>query len=220
MDEKLIAVIPAYNEEQHIKDVINKTKKYVNKIIVIDDGSTDKTYEKSKKADLVLKHIINMGKGLALKTGIEAAINRKADLIVTLDADGQHKPEDIPRLVKILKEDNLDIVVGGREFDENMPLVMKVGNMIIQKIFRVLFKVNIKDTQSGLRLFKAEIYPKIKWSASSYAVETEMLVKVGRYKLSYKEIPIETLYQDKYKGTTIFDGIKIILSMIFWRIRE
>ena len=213
MAKKIIAVIPAYNEEKHIEDVINNTKKYVDEIIVVDDGSKDKTFQKSKKADLVLKHIINMGKGLALKTGIEAAIKRKADIIVTIDADGQHNPKDIPRLLKELEKNNLDIVIGGRPFDKNMPLVQRFGNLIIHKMFTSFFHVNVNDTQSGFRIFKSNIYPKIKWLASSYSVETEMLIKVGKCNLKYKEIPIDTIYKDKYKGTTVLDGVKIVMKM-------
>lgn len=220
MAKKLIAVIPAYNEENNIANIIKKTKKYVDEVIVVDDGSQDKTYQKAKNANLVLKHIINMGKGLALKTGIEAAIKRKANLIVTLDADGQHNPEDIPELVKTLTKNNLDIVIGCREFDKHMPIVQRTGNLIINKIFTSFFKINIKDTQSGFRVFKASVYQKIKWLASSYSVETEMLIKVGKNNLNYKEIPIKTVYQDRYKGTTIFDGVKIILNMLLWKIRE
>lgn len=220
MAKKIIAVIPAYNEEKHIDKVIDNAKKYVDEIIVIDDGSRDKTVQKAKKADLVLKHIINMGKGLALKTGIEAAIQRKADIIVTIDADGQHNPKDIPRLIKELEENKLDIIIGGRPFNKNMPIVQRFGNFIIHKMFTSFFHVDVNDTQSGFRAFRANIYPKIKWLASSYSVETEMLVKVGKCNLKYKEIPIDTVYEDKYKGTTIIDGIKIILDMLLWKIKE
>ncbi len=213
---KTIAIIPAYNEEKHIAEVIKKTRKYVNKIIVIDDGSIDSTYDvaKKSKADFVLKHIINAGKGLALQTGFEAAIREKADIVITIDSDGQHNPEDIPRLIKAMKQSNLDIVIGARPLDNNMPAILKFGNAVIQKTFRFLFHLDIKDTQSGYRAFKAVIYPKIRWRTAHYSVETEMLANAGKHGLRVGEIPIKTVYLDKAKGTTVFDGINIFLNMI------
>jgi len=219
MVQKITAVMPAYNEEKNIADVIKKTKKYVNEVIVIDDGSRDNTIEQAKQADLILEHPINMGKGLALKTGIEAALRRKADIIITIDSDNQHNPEDIPKMIDIINQDT-DIVIGSRTFNEKMPLSYKIGNTFLQRTFKFLFKIDITDTQCGFRAFKSNIYKKIRWTASSYSVETEMLIKVGKNKLKYKQIPIQTIYEDNYKGTTILDGIKIFLNMILWKIRE
>lgn len=217
---KIIAVMPAYNEERNIADVIKKTKNYVDEVIVVDDGSVDDTIKEAKNADLVLEHMINMGKGLALKTGIEAAIKRRGNIIITIDSDNQHNPEDIPKMINIIKNEDMDIVIGSRSFNRNMPLSYKIGNIFLYNTFKFLFKVNIVDTQCGFRAFKSNIYKKIRWMASSYSVETEMLVKVGKNRLKYKELPIQTIYEDRYKGTTIFDGIKIFLNMLLWKIRE
>ncbi|QQG38526.1 MAG: glycosyltransferase family 2 protein [Candidatus Woesearchaeota archaeon] len=216
---KTIAIIPAYNEEKNIERVIEGTKKYVNYTIVVNDGSIDKTVEKARKADLVLTHLVNMGKGLALKTGIEAAIQKKTDVIITIDADMQHDPDDIPRLLKEIKRGS-DIVIGSRTIDKEMPFVLKFGNWFLHNSFKKLFKVNIKDTQSGFRAFKSSIYPQLKWASEGYAVETEMLINLNKYNLEYKEIPIKAVYTDKYKGTTPVDGIKIFLSMLLWKLKN
>ena len=215
---KTIAVIPCYNEGKTIAEVIKKTKKHVNKVIVVNDGSTDNTEKQAKKADLVLNHIVNMGKGLALKTGIEAAIKNKADIIVTLDGDMQHDPYDIPRLLNKIKK-GADIVIGCRELDKNMPLTLKFGNWFLYNSFKTLFKVDIHDTQSGFRAIRSSIYQKLKWNTSGYAVETEMLVNLDKNHLKYKEIPIKTVYSDKYKGTSVIDGVKIFLSMVLWKLK-
>ena len=216
---KVIAVMPAYNEEKHIEKVIKNTKKYVYKLIVVDDGSKDNTYAMAKKhSDIALRHIINMGKGLALKTGIETALIHKPDVIVTIDSDGQNLPEDIPRLVKTLTENNLDLVIGSRPRNKNMPTLMKLGNHGLYKIFKFLFKLNIYDTQSGFRAFKAKVYPKIRWGSTGYAIETEMLAKAGKNKLKCGEVPIQTIYLDDGKGTTPLDGFKIFLKMLYWKI--
>lgn len=214
---KTYIVIPAYNEEKTIEEVITKSKKY-GSTVVVDDGSTDSTYGNAKSADYLLRHIVNMGKGVALKTGIESAIKKDAKIIVTIDADSQHDPKDIPRLVELLKKEDLDIVLGSRPVGTKMPLIMKFGNIFLYTAFRILFHANIKDTQSGFRAFKSNIYKKIEWESSSYSVETEMLVNVEKYKLKYKEIPIETKYPDRHKGTTVIDGVKIFLNMLYWKI--
>ena len=214
---KTVAVIPAYNEEKYIGEVIENTKNYVHQIIVIDDCSKDNTFQKAKKSEvIVLKHIVNLGKGAALKTGCEAALKLNATHIVALDADGQHDPSEIPDLIKVL--DGSDIVFGVRKFNKNMPLVAKVGNAGLSFITKILFGISISDTQSGFRAFTAEAYKKIRWNSPEYAVETEMIARAGKNKLSYKEATIKTIYNDKYKGTTFVDGFKILLNMIIWRL--
>jgi glycosyltransferase involved in cell wall biosynthesis len=211
-----IAIIPAFNEEKNITSVINATKKYVDEVVVIDDGSSDNTSNISKEADFILKHAVNMGKGLALKTGIEFALKRNPELLITIDADGQHDPSEIPKLIAKFKEDNADLVIGSRSRPDNMPLLYRYGNFFIHSVFRVLFQ-NIKDTQSGFRIIKPEIYEKIKWQASDYGVEAEMLANAGVHNLKCIESPISTIYQDHYKGTTVIDGVKIVLNMLKWR---
>jgi len=216
---KTCIVIPAYIEESTIKDIVKRSKQY-GYVIVVDDGSTDSTYKNAKSADLLLKHIVNMGKGLALKTGTEASLDNGADIIVTIDADGQHSPDDIPKLINTLKKEKLDIIIGSRPADKNMPLVLKIGNKFLYVAFKLLFHANIEDTQSGFRVFKTNIYKKIEWESTGYAVETEMLVNLNKYNIKYKEIPIKTKYSSKYKGTTVIDGLKIFLNMLYWRISK
>jgi glycosyltransferase involved in cell wall biosynthesis len=216
---KVFAVIPVYNEEKRIKDVIKKTKKYADKVIVVDDGSCDKTYETSRNENIiVLKHVINMGKGFALRTGCEKATREGADVIVAIDGDGQHKPEDIPRLVKALKDK--DIVFTYRPLNENMPLLKKIGNYIINKSSSLFFGIRLRDTQSGFKAFTKEAYKKIKWNSDRYNVESEMVMKTGKNKLKYQEIPIKTIYNDKFKGTTVLDGMRIFLNMFWWWLRR
>lgn len=218
MKQKIIAVIPAYNEALHIENVIKNTKKYVDEVIVVDDGSKDDTYHNSDNADIRLRHIVNMGKGLAMNTGFEAALKKKADIVVFLDADAQHKPEDIPRLLEKLNKDNYDIVTGVRQFDNKMPLILRFGNWFLLNTFNFLFKTNISDFSNGLRAIKSGIYEKIEWGSLGYAVETEMLAKARKHNLKIGEIPIKTIYLNTVKGTTVFDGIRIFFKMIYWSV--
>lgn len=217
---KIIAIIPAYNEEKHIEEIINRAKKYVDRVIVVDDGSTDSTYKKSKSADIILRHAVNLGKGAALKTGFITALKNNADIIITLDADGQNNPEDIPIFIEALEKHNADIVVGARKLNKNMPVVFRIGNWGLRKIFQALFSVKVNDSQSGFRAVRADIYPMIKWQSTNYSVEAEMLANAGRNNLKCIEVPIATKYLNRYKGTTIIDGINIFIQMVIWRLRQ
>jgi glycosyltransferase involved in cell wall biosynthesis len=216
MDSGSFVIIPAYNEQKHITSVIKKAKKYCN-VIVVDDGSTDRTYELAKKEDVpALRHIVNLGKGAALKTGCEYALKKGAKRLVFLDADGQHEPEEIPHFLSALKE--ADIVFGSRSLNRKMPLILKFGNWFINKMNSILFGIELSDTQSGYRAMTAQAYKKVRWKASSYAVESEMIANARKHGLKYKELKIKTIYSDKYKGTTVIDGVKIVLNMIWWKI--
>jgi glycosyltransferase involved in cell wall biosynthesis len=220
MNEDVWVIIPAYNEGKHIGGVIDKTKIYVNtqNIVLVDDGSKDNTVEIAKgKGIHVLEHLLNMGKGTALKTGCEFAVSKGAKILIAVDADGQHDPVEIPNFINAIKEGN-DIVFGYRKLTKEMPSLLKFGNWFINKIVSLLFEIDLKDTQCGYRAFTADTYKKIIWEAQNYDVESEMIVKVGKQKLKYKEIPIQTIYSDIYKGTTVTDGIKIVLKLIWWKL--
>jgi glycosyltransferase involved in cell wall biosynthesis len=212
-------IIPAHNEEKNLGQVIDKCKTYSDNVLVVDDGSTDLTFDIAKsKCVKVLKHIINLGKGATLKTGCDYALKNNAEQIVLIDADGQHDPDMIPFFLEKLK--HADIVFGVRRFNKKMPFIFRFGNSFINFIIQFLFHVRICDSQSGYRAFWARIYRKIRWQAHDYSMESEMIANVGRNNLRYAQLPISTVYNDKYKGTTIFDGIKIVYYIIKWRLAK
>lgn len=214
---KIFAVIAAHNEARTIAKVVRETSKEVAHVIVVDDGSVDKTSREAGKAGaLVLRHRVNLGKGAALKTGCDAALLEGAQTIIALDADLQHDPKDIPRFLQALK--GKDIVFGCRRFNRQMPLVLRFGNRFISTLTKILYGVGIEDTQSGYRAFTAEAYRKIRWRASDYSMESEMIALAGRHRLRYRTIPIKTSYPDRYKGTTVLDGIKIVFNLMRWRL--
>ena len=211
----VIAVIPACNEEKYIENVVNETKKYVSQVIVVDDGSSDSTGDIAKeKGAIVLRHVINLGLGAALKTGCDAAAKLGAKIIVTLDGDGQHDPCEIPKLINALERNNTGIVFGERRFDSSMPFVKKVGNNFFRILSNYFFKIKLKDTQTGYRVFTAETYDKILWNSSDYAVASEILMNAEKNNVSYAGEKIRTIYHENKKGTTIFDGIKITNKML------
>lgn len=212
---KIFAVIPACNEEKTICEVVEKTKKFVDRVIVVDDGSVDSTASlASKVGATVLKHRINLGVGAALKTGFIYSRER-CDAIVTLDADAQHNPEEIPKLLKALNDS--EIVLGSRDF-RCMPFHKKIGNYIINLLSFLLFGIRLSDTQTGFRAIKVRAYDTIEWKSRDYSALLEMLVNAKKRKVKVKEVKVSTIYNDIYKGTTLVDGVKILINMLCWRL--
>jgi len=217
---KVIAVIPARNEQEHISDVLRETKKHVDKVIVVDDASFDKTGEIAKQEGaLVLRHIVNLGYGGALKTGCDAALLLGADIVVILDADGQHDPKKIPSFVNTLTKNNLDVVFGQRELSKGMPLEKRFGNKFFQILSKYLFEIKLKDALCGFRAFTSDAYKKIRWNYSDYAMTFEMAVGTNNSKLKYAGIKIPTIDNNAYKGMTIIDGIKIMSKILKLKFR-
>ncbi len=215
---KIFIVIPAHNEERHIGEVVKKAISF-GRVIVVNDGSKDSTAEKAKEQGAeVITHIINLGKGAALKTGCDYAMKQGASQLIALDADSQHDPEEIPKFLAALKE--ADMAFGYRSFSKEMPLILRIGNWAISKMTKFLFGADIYDTQSGYRAFTSAAYKKIRWESSSYSMESEMIANMARHNLKYSQIPIKTIYADRYKGTTILDGFKIVLNLLWWKITK
>jgi len=210
-------VIPAYNESKRLRLVINETKRYTENIVVIDDGSKDNTSDIAfDEGAIVLRHMVNFGKGAALKTGCDYAVRQGSDILIAIDADGQHNPSDIPKFIEAIEKGS-KIVFGYRTSTHKMPFILKHGNSIINWITKSLYGINLRDTQSGFRAFTKEAYRNIRWNSSDYSMESEMIANLGKNKMKYTQIPIPTIYHDNYKGTTIKDGIKIVFNMILWR---
>nr|MBI4156377.1 glycosyltransferase family 2 protein [Candidatus Woesearchaeota archaeon] len=218
---KIIAVIPAFNESKRIEPVIKKTKRFVDEVIVVDDHSRDNTYETAKKAGAkAIRLISNMGAGFATRVGCDLAMKNRADIIITLDADGQHDPEEIPKLLKTLQEYNLDIVFGSRPRNENMPKIRRLGNWGLSFIAKILFNSKVKDTQTGYHAFTSKAYPMIRWSSSRYGVVTEFAVNVAKNGLRCKEVEVKTIYVDKNFGMRKRDAVRATISMLKWRIKK
>lgn len=189
----MVAVIPAYNEGGRIGKIVAETLRYVNMVIVVDDGSTDETFDEALRAGaLVLKHDRNRGKGVALKTGFSKALETAADIVVTLDGDGQHKPEDIPRIVEPLIRGEVDISVGVRV--GKMPPIRWISNKISSGLLRIFHGVKVRDTQSGFRGFTCKALQKIKFSSVGFEAESEILIVAFKLGFRIAEVPIEAMY--------------------------
>jgi glycosyltransferase involved in cell wall biosynthesis len=213
--------VPVFNEEQRVIQTIKNILKYSGyPVVVIDDGSTDKSYSILRKTFLkdrkvvLLKHVINLGKGAAMKTGVEKAWELGGEAVIFLDADGQHDPKMIPRFAKELRTNQ--IVFGYRALDSKMPTVRRWGNYLASYVVKVLFGIHKKDLLSGYLGFRKEVYNKIYWQSNRYGIETEMATRIGRYHLPFKEIKIDTIYVDKYKGVSLIDAVRIFMQIPFW----
>ncbi|AXI25103.1 hypothetical protein CFE53_02610 [Methanofervidicoccus sp. A16] len=226
--EDIYIVVPAYNEEKVIKDTLRKLKSegYHN-IIVVDDGSKDKTSNIAREEGVILcRHIINRGLGGALGTGIKCALEYNPKVIVTFDADGQHDPKDIEKVVKPILYEGYDMVVGSRLMDreelKNMPVVKRVGNILLNVITYLLGGYLVTDSQSGLRAFSKRAAEVILSNLKSnrYEVSSEFIIIARREGLKFKEVPIKTIYTEysMSRGTNVITGIKILIKLIIQRL--
>ncbi len=214
---KIFAILPARNEALTISKVIIAAKKYVYSVIVVDDGSEDDTAKVSRRAKaVVLTHIVNLGKGAALKTGCDYALRQGAKILIVLDSDGQHDPKELPQFIKALKSS--DLVTGVRQFDKQMPFVKRAWNFGISKLFSFLYGTEVHDQQSGFRAFTVDTYKKIRWKSTDYLVETEMLVNLLKRGLSLKEVPIKTIYTRDHGGVSPSYGFRHLAAMLLWRL--
>lgn len=193
-----IACLPAYNEEQKIYDVVKKTSKFVDKIVVCDDGSNDQTYENAEKAGaIVIKHSTNKGKGAAMRTLFDYAKKLDGDVIITMDSDDQFLPEEIPKLVNSLVENNADIVTGYRfENEKDMPSYRKFGNKVLDKMTNLSTELPVRDSQSGFRAYSKKAINSIKFSTDGFGADSEILINASRKKLKIIEEPVTVIYHN------------------------
>tara|TARA_Y100000591_G_scaffold152235_1_gene130962 strand:+ start:307 stop:1032 length:726 start_codon:yes stop_codon:yes gene_type:complete len=215
-------IIPAYNEENNINNTLSKVIKIVDRVILVDNCSEDKTIFNAQKHDvIILKHKVNIGKSNSMKTGCELAIKLGTDLIAFMDADGQHEPSDLEKLINEIKsKKNLDMVVGVRNYLK-MPITRLIGTKILSFVTSIFYQSEMRDIQSGLRVFNSKIYNDIIWDStgsSHYFADAEITTIALSKKIPFSTIPIETIFNDKFKGMDIFQGLRLVLHLIFWRI--
>lgn len=221
---KLIAIIPAFNEEKTVGQVISKLRQYVDQIIVVDDGSKDRTYQiASENGAKVYRHAINRGLGGALGTGLQAALLNGADIIVTLDADEQHDPAEIPKLTKPIIEGEADAVIGSRFLvKQPMPLFRKMGIPFFNIATFLLFGIKSTDSQSGMRAFSKKAAQSLEiFARGVLEASPEILSQIQAKSLRLKEIPIKSIYT-KYslsKGQRFSPGIKALIKLFAYKLK-
>jgi glycosyltransferase involved in cell wall biosynthesis len=210
-----LVCIPAFNEEKPIVDVIKKSLNYVDQVIVCDDGSSDLTAEYAKTAGaVVIKHEKNMGKGHAMKSLFKYARDVDADVIVTIDGDGQFLAEQIPRLLKPILENSYDVVIGNRfSDDKEMPSYRKIGNKMLDKITKLATDLPFSDTQSGYRSYSKKAIQSINFSTSGFGVDSEILINAVDNGLKITESKVTVLYDTGLKTSTK-DPVSHTMSVI------
>ncbi|MDI6644454.1 MAG: glycosyltransferase family 2 protein [Methanobacteriaceae archaeon] len=216
----IYVIVPAYNEEKTIHAVLNSLIKRRYNIIVVDDGSSDQTFNIASKIQsenelYLYKHAINLGLGAALKTGLEAAIKKGADIVVTFDADEQHNPDDIKEICKPILHGSAEAVIGYRNFN-HMPLPQRMGNLIMNALTRIFYRSNVKDSQSGLRAFSRKAAKVININLRGYGVSSEIIREIKINNIKMEEVPIKTIYTDYSlsKGTNTKEGLRIFSKML------
>jgi glycosyltransferase involved in cell wall biosynthesis len=195
------ALIPAYFEEKHIRDVAARTRAQLDLVLVVDDGSTDKTFEEATAAQVeVVKHEKNSGKGAAIKTGLRTLLARETvEFILILDGDGQHLPEEIPNFLTAANETGAPLIVGNRMDDvRTMPFVRKCTNRYMSwKISRVIGQ-RVPDTQCGFRMFARSLATEfVSVASSAFDFETEMLAIAARQGFPIGAAKVSTIYGDE-----------------------
>ncbi|KKW34078.1 MAG: Glycosyl transferase family 2 [Candidatus Uhrbacteria bacterium GW2011_GWC2_53_7] len=219
---KVIAIIPAYHEASVIAGVVRKTVSFVDEVVVVDDGSEDRTGETARAAGArVYTHVLNRGLGAALSTGMAAALKRGADVIITLDADGQHDPVEIPNFVRAINEKKVDAVIGSRFLGKTeMPALRRVYNRIGNLLTYLLFGIRTTDSQSGFRAFTRRGAQRLELKTNRMEVSSEFLKEIHDKQISFCEIPCSVKYTDysMSKGQSFGVGISTAFKLVLRRL--
>ncbi len=213
-----LVCIPAFNEEKTIGEVVEKCLQYTDKVIVCNDGSTDNTEEKAKeKGAITINHKKNLGYGAAIITLFEEARKQNAEIMITLDGDGQHNPEQIPTLVSALTENNVDVVIGSRFLDKNTnsPGYRKTGIKIITSASNFGTNFKVSDSQSGFRVYSKNAIDAIHPTEEGMSVSTEILLKASNKGLSVAEVPITISYEGETSThKPVPQGISVLMNTL------
>ncbi len=226
---RVIAVVmPAHNEGRVIGDVIARIPARIDAMtvvpIVVDDGSRDDTAAAARRAGaFVVSHLTNLGAGAATITGLKAAQQLGAEIIVTMDSDGQHDPAEIPALVQCLIDGPFDVVIGSRILSpEGMPITRFAANLLLNAITFVVYRKIVSDSQSGFKAISAEALKRMEIHASGYEICSEIIGELYRKNLRYKSLPVKAVYThySQAKGQHFLNGVNLILGLLMRLMRR
>lgn len=208
--------MPAFNEEKNIAKMILRLQSLADKIIVCDDGSSDLTGKIAEKMGaVVVSHQKNLGYGAAIRSLFLKAVELDADILVTFDADGQHRVEDINKVLEPIKKQEADIVIGSRFLDQetDIPKYRRMGIKVITRLTNISTETKISDSQSGFRAYNRKTLNEIIPSESGMGVSTEILIKANKKGLKIKEVPIKILYEGETSThNPVSHGFSVMLS--------
>jgi glycosyltransferase involved in cell wall biosynthesis len=216
------ALIPAFNEAAYIADVVSRACQHVEEVVVIDDGSDDGTADIARVAGATCLQLPgNCGKASALRTGIAYARKSNFTYVVTLDGDGQHLPEDIPVMLRVAEQTGAELIIGARCFDRAlMPRSRYFSNVIGSRLASALVGCEVRDSQSGFRLFRMDKLDEGKLRSRCYELEMEILIKMARSGCTIAHVPIRTVYDDGHarsKMKPVRDTVRVCLWSLAFR---
>jgi len=218
---RVVVAIPCFNEERFIGSVVLKAREYADQVMVIDDGSSDRTAWVAEQAGAtVIRHEFNQGKAAAVNTALEYARNSDCNILVLLDGDGQHEPADIPSLLKPITEGEADIVVGSRFLGvkSHIPRMRALGQRVLTFATNVGADVKLTDSQSGFRAFSRKTVEALSFGQKGFSVESEMQFRAKESNLRMREVPVGVAYYGRGKrspvghGTMVLGGILRLIS--------
>lgn len=214
------AIIPAYNEENHIEEVVKEVNKVGLKPIVIDDGSTDNTFSIcANNGAIAIRHETNKGKGEAIKTGIEYLKRNHPEFssLVLMDADMQYHPSEALKIFEVLESNNSDFVMGNRNWKE-IPFRHQLGNFVWRNVFNILFGKSLKDTNCGLMGFNRNAVEKLKdHILGGYIVDNSILIGAIKNNLRIDQVLVNVSYHKKSK---VVRGVRVVLGVLLYIIKE
>lgn len=229
---RVCVVVPAYNEATVIGEVVKSAREVFLKskraydidIVVVNDGSKDETANEAKKGGaIVINHILNSGAGSATLTGLAYARQHNYDIAATMDADGQHAPDDVLEGIKSIDQENADLLIGSRLIDSRgMSKIKVLGNKGLSLFTYLLFGINVTDSQSGLRIFSKRAINGLQWKSTGYEFCSEMIWRAKQARMNVSEYPIKAIYTDysRAKGQNNWNAINIVKRLCKQRIAE
>lgn len=224
---RVLVVVPAYNEELIIEDIVLSIISEGYSLVIVDDGSNDFTFAKAQKFSCyVLRHCINLGQGAAIQTGFQFGLQHTdCDVFVTFDADGQHRVEDIEKMIKPILDNQVDVVLGSRFLGvdpENIPNSRRFFLKMAALLTRIIARIKVTDTHNGFRAFSRLALSQIELVHNDMSHASEILSIIHDKKLKYVEVPVKIIYSDYSlaKGQTLLNGINILWDMFFDEVKK